>query len=242
MTIRKIINLIESLTDSNLAHVIAEQIAGGNCEGFNPYWKLHADERILNDEDAMAHIATLVMDGFTSGAHPHWELSVIEHNNEEVEEDILFPPPAPEGPENDVIDEEVIDVVHAYMVVPVAEVNGPGNGWFEVPDEQATRFVIEDEQGNAVEYHDTREEAELNADLLNQSMSPSDMTTHSAELTEVDDDPTDNDETGFEGKENFVVIINAIHERGERQQKALRELDKRGLWLNDEQKEQAGLS
>lgn len=39
----------------------------------------------------------------------------------------------------------------------------------------------------------------------------------------------------------YCVIIQAIHERGETQAAALRELRLRGLWLSDEQKQQAGL-
>ena len=40
----------------------------------------------------------------------------------------------------------------------------------------------------------------------------------------------------------FVVIIRAIHERGPSQAEALEELARRGLWLNTEQKKQAGLA
>lgn len=40
---------------------------------------------------------------------------------------------------------------------------------------------------------------------------------------------------------SYCVIIQAIHERGARQQRALSELDRRGLWLSAEQKRQAGL-
>lgn len=39
----------------------------------------------------------------------------------------------------------------------------------------------------------------------------------------------------------FAVIIRAIHTRGAEQKAALRELNRRGLWLSDEQKVQAGL-
>ena len=39
----------------------------------------------------------------------------------------------------------------------------------------------------------------------------------------------------------FVIIIRAIHERGESQQAALAELDHRGLWLSKDQRAQAGL-
>jgi hypothetical protein len=37
----------------------------------------------------------------------------------------------------------------------------------------------------------------------------------------------------------YVVIIRAIHERGTSQREALEELDRRGLWLSEEQKRQA---
>lgn len=39
----------------------------------------------------------------------------------------------------------------------------------------------------------------------------------------------------------WAVIIRCIHTRGEDQQLALAELDRRRLWLSDEQREQAGL-
>lgn len=41
--------------------------------------------------------------------------------------------------------------------------------------------------------------------------------------------------------QHFAVIIRAIHERGPRQIAALEELNRRGLWLSKEQREQAGL-
>lgn len=40
----------------------------------------------------------------------------------------------------------------------------------------------------------------------------------------------------------YAVIIRAIWERGPIQQEALAELDRRGLWLTDDQKLQAGLA
>lgn len=40
---------------------------------------------------------------------------------------------------------------------------------------------------------------------------------------------------------SYMVITQAIHERGETQAAMLSELNRRGLWLSDEQKEQAGL-
>lgn len=39
----------------------------------------------------------------------------------------------------------------------------------------------------------------------------------------------------------YAVIIRAVHERGETQHEALRELRRRGLWLSAEQRDQAGL-
>jgi phage terminase large subunit GpA-like protein len=41
---------------------------------------------------------------------------------------------------------------------------------------------------------------------------------------------------------SYAVIIRAIHERGCTQQEALDELDRRGLWLADQQKIQAGVA
>ena len=39
----------------------------------------------------------------------------------------------------------------------------------------------------------------------------------------------------------FIVIIRATHMRGEDQAEALAELARRGLWLNEEQKKEAGI-
>lgn len=326
---RKYINLIESHIDELLTHTISDCVANGEHEGFKPYWKLLADERVLSDHDAMTHIAGLISDGYRSGAHPHWELKVVEAE-ESLEAQM-------EGELE--LEEETIDVVHAHMVVPVAETHGEGQGWYEVTDAQATMWVVEDEHGNPVESFDTRAAAEAHSASMNATMSPSDMATykpekelelveddesdemdltsgpvfdyiitngsyfeltalndaakeaiggkHSVEydpsemkeilaldgvtfyhagdgpidadelsewLDEVDEDEDEDEEdeeleeevvedtpTRFDGSENFVVIINAIHERGAKQQDALRELEKRGLWLSDEQKVQAGL-
>ncbi len=40
---------------------------------------------------------------------------------------------------------------------------------------------------------------------------------------------------------HYAIIIRCIHERGEPQQAALKELYARGLWLSAEQRVQAGL-
>lgn len=40
----------------------------------------------------------------------------------------------------------------------------------------------------------------------------------------------------------YIVIINALHQRGELQQVALEVLDERRLWLTEEMKVQAGLA
>lgn len=40
---------------------------------------------------------------------------------------------------------------------------------------------------------------------------------------------------------SYAVIIRCLWERGETQREALDELKRRGLWLDDEQKTQAGL-
>jgi len=45
----------------------------------------------------------------------------------------------------------------------------------------------------------------------------------------------------LDGLPDYAVIIRAIHESGTKQVSALAELDRRGLWLSDEQKRQAGL-
>lgn len=41
---------------------------------------------------------------------------------------------------------------------------------------------------------------------------------------------------------SYIVIIRCIHDRGETQRLALVELNRRGLWLSDEQRVQAGLA
>ena len=41
---------------------------------------------------------------------------------------------------------------------------------------------------------------------------------------------------------SFVIIIRCIWERGQAQKDALTELNRRGLWLNADQKRQAGIS
>lgn len=46
----------------------------------------------------------------------------------------------------------------------------------------------------------------------------------------------------FERLKSYQVITRAIHERGEVQRIALRELARRGLWLSDDQKRQAELT
>jgi hypothetical protein len=232
------INLIESITEPMLTHQIAELIANGDHEGFKPYWKLLADERVLSDADAMAHISTQVHDGFCSGTFPHWELKVVE-GSESV---------TPETVEEDIIDEDIEDITHAYMLVPVAETNGRGQGWFEVSAEEAEMWVVEDEHGKPVFHNEDRGVAVSHMEELNSGIAPQDMETYrEMELVEDDLDPTDdistenNEKTRFHDSEDFVVIINAIHERGSRQEEALREMDKRGLWLSPEQKVQAGL-
>jgi hypothetical protein len=42
--------------------------------------------------------------------------------------------------------------------------------------------------------------------------------------------------------QNFALIIRCTHQRGEDQQNCLAELNRRGLWLSDEQKQRAGIS
>ncbi len=262
MTIRNLINLIEGHNEEFVTEKISALVADGQHEGFQPYWKLLADERVLSDADAMNHIATLIADGFLSGAHPHWELKVLESNHGYSDD---YDMADAIGDVHADLEEEVIDKVHAHMVVPVAETHGPGNGWFEVPESQATLFVVEDDKGDVVDSFSHKADAQGLADSLNAGLTPADMSHHAAPvpepknmedihhevaLDEVDEDPTDvashmadlpDVPTMFDKSQNFVVIINAIHERGERQQEALKELGKRGLWLSPEQKEQAGL-
>lgn len=47
--------------------------------------------------------------------------------------------------------------------------------------------------------------------------------------------------SALRGCQSFVIIIRCIWERGQSQKDALAELDRRGLWLNEDQKIQAGL-
>ena len=42
--------------------------------------------------------------------------------------------------------------------------------------------------------------------------------------------------------QSYIIIIRSIHERGQSQLDALEELKRRGLWLNEEQAQQAGIS
>ena len=42
--------------------------------------------------------------------------------------------------------------------------------------------------------------------------------------------------------QSYMVILRAIHERGEPQRTALAELARRGLWLTDAQRREAGLA
>ena len=226
------IRLIESLCEGHACTKIAAKIASGDHEGFKPYWKLIADPRILSDHDALTHIATLVSDGYTSGAHPNWELKTVDSAS------------------IDDLDEEVIDVYHDHMVVPVAETHGPGKGWYEVSDENATEFVVEDKNGDVISSWSTREEAESEAYNLNSGVVQTGdiaVGTHivpEMELVEDDEEigqPTPQGLNRFSNKPDYIVIINAIHERGVRQQEALEELRARGLWLSSEQKSQAGL-
>lgn len=256
MTIRRIIDLIESAADENITHRIAAEVGGGSVEGFNPYWKLTADPRVLEDMAALDHISTLIMDGFTSGIHPTWELKLIDNSEAVVDEDVLLPAGTPDvsgadvEPHREEVDEEVIDIVHAFSVVPVAETHGKGKGWYEVSKDEATHFVIEDEEGHMVEHHPTYEAARVAADIMNQNTTPADMKTFApveemideeADEMVADEVPAADTPTRFDKAQDFVVIINAIHERGVRQQEALTELGKRGLWLSAEQKKQAGL-
>lgn len=206
---RQFINLVESTTETLATHTISAAIASGEHEGFSPYWKLVADARILSDSDAMSHIATLVHDGYVSGIHPTWELKLVDTT-----------------PEIEPIEEEIVDIIHNYMLVPVAETDGVGQGWHEVSEEDATMWVVEDENGVPVFSNSSKEVAK----------------DHMAELNGHEvilDETTETNQ--FSSAPNYVVIINAIHERGERQAEALRELDARGLWLNPEQKKQADI-
>lgn len=277
MNIRRSINLIESLHDEAINVKIAEEVASGTFEGFKPYWKLIADPRVLEDSAALAHISTLIMDGYTSGMHPTWELKMVDEvadvivDEGDMVEDILLPPETPtvSGAHDAELDEEVIDIVHAYTVVPVAETHGEGNGWYEVSRADAVRYVVEDEHGGVVDHFDNWEEARALASKLNSDMKPSDMDHYKSNMAMAEDEHDDFDgyegqdresysddqdrdsymvddedeetPTMFDDKEDYVVIINAIHERGPRQQQALEELNRRGLWLSDEQKRQAGL-
>jgi hypothetical protein len=215
---RQFINLVESTTESLATHTISDAISNGEHEGFSPYWKLIADARILSDSDAMGHIATLVHDGYTSGMHPTWELKLVDSIPDSI--------PDIATAHDSVIDEEVIDIIHSYMLVPVAETDGIGQGWHEVAEHDATMWVVEDENGTPVFSHADKDVASAHMAELNGHEAILDETTES---------------NRFSSSPDYVVIINAIHERGERQAEALRELDARGLWLNSEQKKQADI-
>ena len=113
MNFSRHIKLIESICESHACVEIASKIASGDHEGFNPYWKLVADPRILSDHDALGHIATLVSDGYTSGAHPTWELKMADST-------VMGTDSYKTSHSDFPIDEDIIDVYHDHMVVPVA--------------------------------------------------------------------------------------------------------------------------
>lgn len=168
---RKYITLIESaITGKN--QEIAELIANGECEGFDPYWKLFADDRVLSDQDAINHISSRVYDGFTHGAFPNWEL---------------------------------------VTVVPEVEAG------VDVPE------VI------------SNLDAEMDADI--------DLGHEEIDFEEVEEPVTEDivDIYEFADKSNFIVTLHAVHDRGPKQQDALRELEKRGIELSDSQKAAAAL-
>lgn len=170
---RKYITLIESaITGKN--QEIAELIANGECEGFDPYWKLFADDRVLSDQDAINHISSRIYDGFTHGAFPNWEL---------------------------------------VTVVPEVEAG------VEVPE------VISDL-------------ADLDTDI------GADIDLGHEEIDFEEEEPVTEDIVDiyeFADKSNFIVTLHAVHDRGPKQQDALRELEKRGIELSDSQKAAAGI-
>jgi hypothetical protein len=246
---RHFITIMEAIKDDSLHTTIINAVRAGEHEGFAPYWKLNADPRVLEDESAMFHIAELIAAGFDSGHQPDWSLKTIEPatapspDNVPPTGNIFTDHPAMgfKGVSHAMVDEEEItdadiDIDHQmvaadidaeltpHTVVGVAENDGPGNGWHEVSDEAATRFVVVDAEDAILDYYPDRNTAEAHAHGLN----------HGKLL----DEEIDN---GMDDLPNYAVIIQAIHERGEQQQRALAELDARGLWLNDQQKAQAGL-
>lgn len=59
------------------ANVIAA-LRNGETEGFDPYWKLVADPRVLEDPDAVNVIIDQLEFGAQSGAFPTWELITVK--------------------------------------------------------------------------------------------------------------------------------------------------------------------
>jgi hypothetical protein len=127
----------------------------------------------------------------------------------------------------------------------IAEVDGwnstrkkPVNDRFEVFHGGRTYFIDTPEalRDELVEDDESEEPTDWDEEEIDDGFNPNPTTSEGDEIVLPNDEPT-----RFNDSENFVVIINAVHERGERQEEALRELTKRGLWLSDEQKVQAGL-
>lgn len=223
---RKFIEIMESISSTSLVEQIAAAVRQGEHEGFSPYWKLQADERLLNDEAAMMHISELISAGFTSGHHPSWDLVTVEG---EPKIDPVSPISA--EPHAAIVDEEAEDIfsdapemIQKHNVVPVHQREGEGQGWWECPDEHAECFVVEDDEGNPIESHPDRNSAEAHAHGLN--------------------NPVMLDEEGaatmYENEPDYKVEVAAMHERGHAQDEAFLELDRRNITLTDTQLTQAG--
>lgn len=78
---RNFMNIVEGAADTDLPSI---RIRQGETEGFNPYWKLVADPRVLSDEAAMMLIADFIDAGIHSGVYPTWELITVEPELEAV--------------------------------------------------------------------------------------------------------------------------------------------------------------
>lgn len=241
---RKFINIMEAITSESLVDHIAMMVGEGHHEGFSPYWKLHADERLLDDHAAMLHISELISAGFTSGHHPTWDLKVVEHDAGIRNAGYSHMTPMDDHPVVnsaagekalanrihglDEDDESPADLaspatvlahgLKTHGVVAVHQREGEGNGWFECPDEHAETFVVEDHEGNPVDSWPDRNSAEAHAHSLNNPI--------------LDEDT---EETMFMSDPDHKVEVAAIHERGHVQDEAFKELAHRGIRLNDHQ-------
>lgn len=256
---RNFINITESFSDNT----VASKIRNGETEGFNPYWKLVADPRVLSDFAAMVLIADLVDVGFTSGIHPTWELIQVDANETEAEiapdaaielpAEITDIPaeltePTDIAPENDfdqlptdgVVPDEGEELVSSVEYATRDELSAMGDG----ADTDLGEIVYPEEIGPDNE-DEIKEEIEgIRRKNLEDYLA--DLSAAEDEQLLLDSEDEEGDGTSIEELNRYVgasdldVELAAIHERGQEQDDALAELDRRGITLTPEQLTIAG--